>query len=501
MREGLRGIILSRPFICAGISSFQQGGGCFYPAGPEKVVATLAPAPLERELMFGSFREKSSPGHGLELNFTIAQSESKANCLFSANMASRILPLKQDHLEGQLISLKTTLELRPGDSLLSCYVVRCPLKDANSILGYVKSPEQNKKLAHHLKSTTKELYANTTTVDLGHLRRFSKAQALPVHVMNAFGITPPKVEGEAPKKAGTALYLLVGPTKGLTPEALALHLEKVAPECGPGKGMISTQLMPLLAPTSSEQAQAWSKQYWPCIYKKSNPFGPHPSIVERAVLEIGGDVSALMAMASKVGNTAKAAKMGEPVGALIVDRSGGSAKIVALAADGRWNNHDRPHGEGPGNIMAHATLRAIGMVAQKMKAKGDKYALRRDPVRDPHERSIFGDTPLLPPERVVYEADNISADGYLCHGLEIYLTHEPCIMCSMAILHSRFAKVTFGQRMPRTGGMSSEGETNVEDGLGYGLFWRKELNWSLLAWEFKEEKVQKDSVLHELTHA
>lgn len=324
--------------------------------------------------------------------------------------------------------------------------------------------------------------------------------------MNAFGITPPKKAGDAPyvpergPGGSAALYLLVGPTNGLTPHQLALHLETVAPECGPSRAMISKQVVPLLAPTSAEQAAAWTKDYWPCIYKKSNPFGPHPSIVERATAEIAPNVTEWMERAAMIGETAKATGIGEPIGAIVVDRSSGAPKVVALAADARWKDHGkRCAHDGAGNIMAHATLRAIGIVAQKMKASGSKYENRRDPIRDAYERTVFGDTPLLPAEKLVYDDDNISQEGYLCHGLEMYLTHEPCIMCSMAILHSRFAKVVIGQRMPKTGGMSSETEEVGGDGLGYGLFWRKELNWSLLAWEFKQEHLSAGTILQKST--
>jgi tRNA-specific adenosine deaminase 3 len=302
--------------------------------------------------------------------------------------------------------------------------------------------------------------------------------------------------------------------------------------------------VPRLAPTSQEQATLWSSQYWPTVYKKSNPFGPHPSIVSRTEQEIHGEVEKWMDLASEVARQADGTGSGEAVGVVIVERKNGIGRPVGVAGDARWV--DWPS-KGPGNVTAHAALRAIAMVADGVKAANESEQTtstvsasitQPEPKADPADQcicigststlqletekiaaeqvtkagvesrpldsqeviwntnpdtdvtlmyagqekqvdagNIFQDKPVLDAERDHCDLSGTVA-GYLCHDLEIYCTHEPCVMCSMAILHSRFGKVIFQHRMPKTGGMCADGD------LGHGLFWRKELNWTLLAWQW-----------------
>ncbi|KAI1210410.1 uncharacterized protein F4807DRAFT_65198 [Annulohypoxylon truncatum] len=170
-----------------------------------------------------------------------------------------------------------------------------------------------------------------------------------------------------------------------------------------------------------------------------------------------------------------------------------TTQIVAIAGDARWHKHGC-FGD-TGNPMAHAALRAISMVAQKLVRSEN----RPESEEQIMEFECFQDKPLLNDEQLVFDIDHPSPDGYLCHDLELYLSHEPCTMCSMGILHSRMGRVVFGRRMPLTGGMTSEdrasgicGDSGICEGScgggqGLGLHYRKELNWTLLGWEWEAD--------------
>ncbi|KAJ5092732.1 hypothetical protein N7456_008593 [Penicillium angulare] len=104
-----------------------------------------------------------------------------------------------------------------------------------------------------------------------------------------------------------------------------------------------------------------------------------------------------------------------------------------------------------------------------------------------------------------------SQGGYLCTDLDIYISHEPCLCCSMGLLLSRFRAVIFPRsgRM-KSGGLASEpvvfpvadceGEESSDavnpgnDRLYYGLNWRRELNWRALGFEFVEDEDEEQIV-------
>lgn len=251
-----------------------------------------------------------------------------------------------------------------------------------------------------------------------------------------------------------------------------------------------------------------------------------------------------MALARDVGREVGDRGVSVGVGAVVVDEGG---RVVVGAGDARWMHAvgDKSR-KGNGDPTAHAVMRAIAMVARKRREvtaaqeqsqtdassadgmflshgeeqrKGKEAQQPTPPDQDkPITTTATTPTPtisLTPLEKNLYNASPLRAGGYLCLDLRIFITHEPCVMCSMAILQSRFSGIVFGRRMRRTGGVSAEvgcieerigeqevgkeeegeeeeGERGTKKRNGYGLFWRPELNWRMLGWRWDDDEEEVD---------
>ena len=359
---------------------------------------------------------------------------------------------------------------------------------------------------------------DAATANLQHLRRFIKPEHLPACLRRCeetpksteCAVNPSGLQGNnndgasSVYQSGTllvanepaevsqqpVLHYLVCPASAMNVGDLRIIFSSLGASVGVGL-VPNFRLIqvPLYPPSSAKQAKAWSQEYWPVVYKGGSPFGPHPSLVSRNLEDVRSRAERCMRLARRAGEEVSLAAHGEPIGAAIIDSSQGEGgSVIAIAGDARWCHVDKADKLGSGNVTAHAIMRAIGIVAMKRRAK-----LRIGLVSqsDNEESDVYADRPLTALEREVYVNSTVARDGYLCLDLELYITHEPCVMCSMAILHSRFSRVIFGQRMLRTGGLTAVLQDhsglnidNGDQGLGYGLFWRPELNWRHLAWQW-----------------
>ena len=342
-------------------------------------------------------------------------------------------------------------------------------------------------------------------IDLRHLRRFVQPDRLPPRVRNLkkdsvsqdsssspndkvrlVGSLAPGSTGEVDIEP--TLHFLICATSTLSHEELRQILLSSPPFFGSKLDpRLCVITVPLFAPTSETQAKQLSEDYWPTAYKGGNPFGPHPTIILRATDQIEGQVEQYMGLASRVGILALAKGIGLSIGAVVVDRTRAKgATITAVAGDARWQGAPDQTQHGGTNVMAHSVMRVIGMVARRRRS----LLVGQEPrshMADPAES--FADEPLTSIENEIYANSDVAEDGYLCSNLELYVTHEPCVMCCMAINHSRFGRVIFGERM-LTGGLQTEkrdGDSSTANYGTYGIWWRQELNWKFLTWNWASE--------------
>ena len=165
--------------------------------------------------------------------------------------------------------------------------------------------------------------------------------------------TPPKVN---------MLHLLLAPTSLIELPTLFKTLKSLL---FPSFPEISTVEVPLHASTSQAQADDWSAYFWPAIYKRGNPFGPHPPHVDHTIAKTLPKCGDYMRLARAAGRDSLEAGHGLGIGAVVVDPS--NEEVIAVAGDAR---HVVCGGDGQqtwGNPLEHAVLRAVGMVAAKRK--------------------------------------------------------------------------------------------------------------------------------------
>lgn len=269
--------------------------------------------------------------------------------------------------------------------------------------------------------------------------------------------------------------------------------------------IIKVTPVPATPPKSQEEAKEWTKEYWPSMYKRNNDLGLHHNAVRLMEEELRPNADLWMSLAKEVGKNGFGQALGEDHGCVIVERnSAGEDNVIAAAGDARYNSIGPiENGESGRHHLAHAVMRAIGMVAIKRveAARDDVNPLAESAIGHSLQQSeptpgdrMFLDYPVTELEQKLFVSRGISATGYLCLELTFYVSHEPCVMCCMAMLHSRIRCCVFGQRMPASGALlpgdmldgASRLGTGARSSPRYGLFWRPELNWRFPCWQWIE---------------
>jgi len=162
--------------------------------------------------------------------------------------------------------------------------------------------------------------------------------------------------------------------------------------------------VPKHAPRYMEEFREWN-QMWPISYRPRPP-SPPPAVSEESKMALVAHMKAAIEQA----RIAKASSH-LPIGCVIVDPK---RNCVMASA------HDERETGGGGHPLHHAVMRCIAKVAET-----DLKTWPKEPSR----------------KRSLGEDQGTKNKPYLCNGYDLFVTHEPCVMCAMASLHSRIGRV------------------------------------------------------------
>lgn len=208
------------------------------------------------------------------------------------------------------------------------------------------------------------------------------------------------------------------------------------------------------APPRTYEEYETQKKVWPVVFHR-NVHAEAPELPEEE----------RSAMLDHLRGAVEVARRGEAlgypaIGAVVVDSETG--KVVATEFDrSRWcapagtadpQPESPPHGVHP---LMHATMLCIDAVA----------AWHRRARGLPTTQPDCGPSATFTAEATVDGAPPSGA--YLCTGLDLYITREPCSMCAMALVHSRIRRVVYGTPSPVFGALGSALRVHGEPTLNH----------------------------------
>lgn len=203
-------------------------------------------------------------------------------------------------------------------------------------------------------------------------------------------------------------------------------------------------------PKCREEWQEWNK-FWPIHFR---PVSSNSSFL--AASEVSQDEIPLLEsfMRCAVEESEQASKSGHiPIGAVIC----GHGQLLSRAYDGRChkratvsmclvhNSTSNGISSGAAHPLHHAAIECI------------KKGAEREVENEANNQAHLDKRLKIEMDKVDYVSqapDNLQDLPYLCTGLDMFITHEPCILCAMALLHSRIKRVFFMHANVKSGGFS-----------------------------------------------
>lgn len=200
---------------------------------------------------------------------------------------------------------------------------------------------------------------------------------------------------------------------------------------------ISIKEVPANPARTQAQAKEWSPIYWPVSYI---PIKDDVMAKDRAESFSQAKINWMKGICLKVIQATEEAE------------SKGELPIVCLAAES-WDPN------------FHSLKRKKGIRPVVISQKHDSRNSSKNPfghaamnlIEDVAELDRNGTRPNLPTNDA----------NYLLTGLTVFMSHEPCLLCSMALLHSRINTLVYVKESPGAGGCGSEYRLHEQKGTNH----------------------------------
>lgn len=191
------------------------------------------------------------------------------------------------------------------------------------------------------------------------------------------------------------------------------------------KNLNSKRKVPFIGPYNKTLVKEWSKLYWPLTWNGN----PNDQILNGYKFDIPIIYKTLMCISEQCrSDQIDGNKF--PIVSAFIDPI--NAENIIISTDGRCEKNKSP--------LDHSIMQGIKKVAALQQRQKQQ------------------------------NCNEVEGSSYLCLNYDVYTTHEPCSMCSMALVHSRIKRLIFMESMPVTGALKPE------SGDAYCIHEKKTLN-------------------------
>ncbi|EGG24877.1 cytidine deaminase-like protein [Cavenderia fasciculata] len=220
--------------------------------------------------------------------------------------------------------------------------------------------------------------------------------------------------------------------------------------------------IPKYAPLHLSQCPKWNA-IWPCTYKY-HPFST-PLVENLEDREIR-PMKQYMKLAIEQANIAKS-KGYRPIGGVLVDPNTNTTIISShdsIPIDPQQqllqnNNQDTKPKPLLSRFLSHCTMNILHELSQLHRELYGKPNINNNNSNN-RQQQQQPDNIVKKDEKVEQaeeddEEEEEEEEQYLANSYHLYLSREPCVMCSMALVHSRIERVIYGSQQHNGGGLGS----------------------------------------------